>query len=89
MEFKLKRTSVWLWHHKDKTEKEMLELYELPKTYTSKAYLKELNNGSSYLFIKFDKLEDLIDFQKDVKDEIIISRDEDGLIIEIYDDYRE
>lgn len=39
--------------------------------------------------IEINSLEELMEFQKDIGEEIIISRYEEGNYIEIYDDYRE
>lgn len=95
MEFILSRTSVWTYEYEDKTDEEIMDLFELPKGKFD-IQIEEFTDESGFKkrlpVIKINSLEDLIRFKTIVKEEIIITDSttpKEYMGIEIYDDYRE
>lgn len=95
MEFILRRTSVWTYEYKYKTDEEIMDLFELPKGKFD-IQIEEFTYESGFKerlpVIKINSLEDLIRFKTIIKEDIIItdSTTPKGCMeIEIYDDYRE
>lgn len=82
MEFKLIRTSDYL--------KPLKENFNniLNEKYMNKLFYK-IDFDEKEVYIKIDSLEDLIEFRNSVKNDIIIEREDEIAVIEIYDDWRE
>ena len=80
MEYSLRCTSVW------GKVKEIIEKYPVLEKYQTRVERPYPNPIAERLVIKVDNLPKLYD---DIKQEIILSKDEFGYELEIYDDYRE
>lgn len=80
MKYSLCCTSVW------GKSNEIIEKYPILKEYKTKVEYPYPNKSAERLVIE---IKDLLKFYDDIKEEIILSKDDFGYSLEIYNDYRE